>query len=302
VPAFNEAENLAVVVPAIVDELDNLNVAGHVCVVDDGSTDGTESVMRELERSHSAVISERLSRNRGKAVALQCGFDLALAADADVIVMMDADGQDDPSELPRLLSELASCQGLVTGARVTRNDRFIKRSTSRLFNGVTAALSGAPGRDFNSGFKVMTADVAADISPMLYGEMHRFITVMAHWLGYPTRELPVAHHERLHGKTKYGINRFWRGFMDLLTVKFLMSYESRPSHLFGGFGFVSLAVGALMLGYLLIQRLLGGSIGERPMLIAGVLLVVVGLQLILFGLLAELLVYTRQQSVKESRK
>jgi len=298
IPAFNEAENLAVLVPRILESTALLDADVRVLVVDDGSWDGTRAVLDDLCATHPAVEQERLPRNRGKAAALQCGFSDALDAGASVVVMMDADGQDDPAELPRLIAELEAGYDLVTGARTTRNDRFVKRTTSRWFNRVTGALSGAPGRDFNSGFKVMTAATAADITPMLYGELHRYITVIAHWLGYRTTEVPVAHHERMHGTTKYGVNRFWRGFMDLLTVKFLMSYEHRPSHLFGGLGFVSLLIGGVMLTWLFIERLMGQTVGERPMLIAGVLLAVIGLQLVLFGLLAELVVYSRQQAAR----
>jgi len=208
---------------------------------------------------------------------------------------MDADGQDDPSELPRLLAELLAGSDLVTGARIERQDRFTKKQTSRLYNRVTGSISGAPGRDFNSGYKVFTAEVARDITPMLYGELHRYITVMAHWLGYRVAEVPVAHHPRLNGKTKYGVARFWRGFIDLITVRFLMSYEHRPSHLFGGIGLSTLVVGLGTLVYLTGLRLMGETVGGRPLLMAGVLLVVTGLQLLLFGLLAELIVYTRHR-------
>jgi hypothetical protein len=183
----------------------------------------------------------------------------------------------------------------VTGARVQRNDRFVKRHTSRLYNWATGWLSGAPGRDFNSGFKAMRPDVARDVSPMLYGELHRYVTVIAHWLGYRITEVPVEHHERMFGKSKYGIARFFRGFMDLMTVRFLMSYEHRPSHLFGGIGLGSLVLGLGVLGYLTVLRFMGETIGDRPALIAGVLLVVIGVQLLLFGLLAELVVYNRQR-------
>lgn len=178
---------------------------------------------------------------------------------------------------------------------MVRNDRFIKRSTSKWYNRVTGIISGAPGRDFNSGFKAMSAETARNVEPMLYGELHRYITVIAHWLGHRTTEISVTHHKRMHGKSKYGINRFWRGFLDLMTVKFLMSYESRPSHFFGGLGCISFLIGAGMLAWLLFEQFAGQSIGGRPMLLAGVLLVIVGLQMILFGLLAELMIYSRQQ-------
>ena len=295
VPAFNEAENLEILIPRIIEYLGPLSAHGRVLIVNDGSTDGTESVLAELQSRYPNVEAKHLARNLGKAAALKLGFTAALAAGADIVVMMDADGQDDPAELARLVDALGEGASLVTGARVQRNDRFMKRHTSRLYNWTTGRLSRAPGRDFNSGFKAMTADVAAAVSPMLYGELHRYLTVIAHWSGFRVAEVPVQHHARMHGRSKYGPARFWRGFMDLMTVRFLMSYEHRPSHLFGGFGLGTLLLGAAVLGYLSVLWLLGESIGDRPLLIAGVLLVVVGIQLIVFGLLAELIVYNRNR-------
>jgi glycosyltransferase involved in cell wall biosynthesis len=295
VPALNEADNLVVVVPRILVELTLLDVKGHVLVVDDGSTDKTREVVLDLAERHTEVELLSLGRNMGKATALRRGFDHALLGGAEIVVMMDADGQDDPSELPLLLARLEDGADLVTGARTVRNDRFVKRNTSKLYNAATARLSGAPGKDFNSGFKVMRADVARNASPMLYGELHRYLTVVAHWLGFRVAEVSVQHHERLHGKTKYGLARFWRGFVDLLTVRFLMSYESRPSHLFSGIGLGSAAAGGLVMAYLLVEKVAGAAIGGRPLLIAGVVLALGGLQLVLFGLLAELVVYSRQR-------
>ena len=233
----------------------------------------------------------------GKAAALRRGFRRALDEGAQTIVMMDADGQDDPTELGRLLDRVREGAGLVTGARLVRNDRFVKRTTSKFYNRATAALSGVPGKDFNSGFKAMDASVAQDVSPMLYGEMHRYLTVIAHRMGHRTAEVPVQHHARMSGKSKYGVARFWRGFADLVTVRFLLSYENRPSHLFGGFGAICLAIGTLMLGYLTALKISGQAIGDRPLLLAGVLLVMVGLQMALFGLLAELMVHARNRGL-----
>jgi glycosyltransferase involved in cell wall biosynthesis len=293
VPAYNEAENLAELVPTIHRHVLELDAGGKVLVVDDGSADTTRTVMADLAARYHGVSVLSSRRNRGKAAALKAGFGIALDDGATEIVMMDADGQDDPAELGRLLGELQAGSDLVTGARLERHDRFVKRHTSRLYNRVTGWLSRAPGRDFNSGFKAMRADVARDVSPMLYGELHRYLTVMSFWLGYRVSEVPVQHHERMHGASKYGLARFWRGFADLLTVRFLMSYEHRPSHLFGGLGLTSLLLGSGALGYLTVLKISGEGIGNRPLLIAGVLLALVGLQLILFGLLAELVVYVR---------
>lgn len=296
VPALDEAENLVVVVPSILAELTVMGVDGHVLVVDDGSTDKTREVVADLAERHREVELISLGRNQGKATALKHGFERAVGAGAEVVVMMDADGQDDPAELPLLVARLEDGADLVTGARHEgRNDRFVKRNTSKIYNGATALLSGVPGKDFNSGFKVMRAEVARQAAPMMYGELHRYLTVIAHWFGFRTAEVTVQHHERLHGKSKYGMARFWRGFVDLLTVRFLMTYESRPSHLFSGIGVASLAAGGLILSWLLVEKLAGQAIGGRPALIAGMVLALGGLQLVLFGLLAELVVYSRHR-------
>jgi len=297
VPALDEAENLRVLVPRIVAEVATFDPLGRVLVVDDGSTDHTGKVMAELAADHPAVELEALRHNLGKAAALQRGFRRALDGGADVVVMMDADGQDDPAELGRLLERIDAGADLVTGARLVRQDRFVKRTTSRVYNRTTGLLSGAPGRDFNSGFKVMRAAVAEDVSPMLYGEMHRYLTVIAHGMGYRVSEVPVQHHARMSGSSKYGLARFWRGFADLLTVRFLLSYENRPSHLFGAVGLASLLLGLVTLAYLTVVKVLGEPIGDRPLLIAGVLMVMAGLQLTLFGLLAEMVVHARNRGL-----
>lgn len=296
VPALDEAENIEVLIPRIVTEVVALEPLGRVLVVDDGSTDDTDKVMARLMADLPQVELETLRHNLGKAAALKRGFRRALDGGARTVVMMDADGQDDPTELGRLLERLGQGADLVTGARLERNDRFIKRNSSKVYNRVTATMSGAPGKDFNSGFKAMRADVVEDISPMLYGEMHRYLTVIAHGLGYRVAEVPVQHHARMTGSSKYGLARFWRGFADLVTVRFLLSYENRPSHLFGGVGLACFLLGMLTLAYLTVDKLFfGHTLSDRPLLIAGVLMVLVGLQLSLFGLLAELIVHARNR-------
>lgn len=293
VPAFNEAENLGELVPRILAQASALHPDSRVLVVDDGSTDATAAVMGAICSRLAGVEFLRLARQRGKAAALQRGFRHALDQQAQVVVMMDADGQDEPAELPRLLEQLDAGFDLVTGARLARRDLLVKRLTSRLFNRATRVLTGVPGTDLNSGFKVMSAAVASDLSPMLYGEMHRYITVMAHWLGYRITEVPVTHRERRYGQTKYSVARFWRGFLDLLTVRFLMSYARRPSHLFGGIGIISLLLGMAGVG------VLGWSSGNGPSLDgpgwwpAALMLLVAGVLLVFMGLLAELIVFTR---------
>jgi len=300
VPAYNEAESLPVVVPWILDQVRLIDPKGQVLVVDDGSTDATVAAMGDVvAAADGAVRIESLRHNRGKAAALQRGFAVALAEGATEIAMMDADGQDDPGELPRLVARLEDGADLVTGARLVRRDRFVKRTTSKLYNATTALISGAPGRDFNSGFKLMRAEVAEDVSPMLYGEMHRYLTVIAHHSGHRVAEVPVEHHPRIAGRSKYGLARFWRGFADLVTVRFLLAYENRPSHLFGGLGLLSVLLGSVALAYLGALKIAGEQIGGRPLLITAVMLVTVGLQLMLFGLLAELVVHARNVNRRE---
>jgi glycosyltransferase involved in cell wall biosynthesis len=300
VPAYNEAESVPVVVPWILEQVRLIDPKGQVLVVDDGSTDRTDEAMRDvIAASDGGVRLETLRHNMGKAAALQRGFAVALAEGATEIAMMDADGQDDPGELIRLVARLEEGADLVTGARLVRRDRFVKRTTSKLYNATTGMISGAPGRDFNSGFKLMRAEVAEDVSPMLYGEMHRYLTVIAHHSGHRVAEVPVEHHPRIAGRSKYGLARFWRGFADLVTVRFLLAYENRPSHLFGGLGLLSMLLGGAALAYLAALKVSGEAIGGRPLLIAAVMLVTVGLQLVLFGLLAELVVHARNANRRE---
>lgn len=286
VPALNEADNLIETIPQAVAVFENLNVDYEVLVVDDGSTDGTPRVMRRLCAEYPHLRSVRLRRNAGKASALSVGFD---HAKNDIFVMMDADGQDEPSEIPVLVAKLDEGFDLVTGRRVIRHDRFLKRHTSQLYNATTAWVSGVPGRDFNSGLKVFRREVAESVD--LYGELHRYLPVLAAWAGFSVTEVEVEHHPRLHGKTKYGIARFWRGLFDLGTVKFITSYNRRPFHLFGGLGLLSAVIGTALLIWMFIRHVMGLPVGNHPALITGVLFEVVAVQLLSFGLLGELLVY-----------
>ena len=286
VPALNEAENLVETIPQAIAVLKGMNSDYEVLVIDDGSTDGTPEVMRQLCSEYPELKSIRLRRNAGKAAALSIGFDLAKN---DVLVMMDADGQDEPREIPALVAKLDEGFDLVTGRRSDRQDRFLKRHTSQLYNATTAWVSGVPGRDFNSGLKVLRREVAETVD--LYGELHRYLPVLAAWAGFSVTEVEVEHHLRLHGKTKYGVARFWRGLFDLCTVKFITSYNRRPFHLFGGAGFLSALIGTGLLIWMFIRHVMGQPVGDHPALITGVLFVVVAVQLLCFGLLGELLVY-----------
>lgn len=288
-PAYNERENLVELVPETLKVLEDAGLDHELVIVDDGSTDGTRSAMRALVSDRVRYL--RLRRNSGKSEALRVGLD---DIDADYVVLMDADGQDDPSEIPRLVALLQEgTVDLVTGRRATRNDRFIKRNTSKIYNAVTAKVTGVPGRDFNSGLKAMTGELARSLE--LYGELHRYIPVLAVWSGFAVTELDVEHHARRHGRSKFGRARFWRGFLDLITVKFLTTYTARPFHLFGGIGMLIGLAGTAILTWMLVLRIQGETIGDRPALLAGVLLVVVAVQMVSLGLIGELIVHLRRR-------
>ena len=292
-PAYNESDNLRELIPRIREVLEGLDRSWEIVVVDDGSTDGTHTTVTEFDDQRVRVV--RMRHNSGKSAALSAGF---ARVEGEVIVLMDADGQDDPAEIPTMLAELDGGLDLVTGRRAQRNDRFIKRNTSKVYNWTTSKVSGVPGRDFNSGFKAMTRDVAASLE--VYGELHRYIPVLAHWNGFVVGEIDVEHHARQHGRSKFGRARFWRGFLDLITVKFLTTYTARPFHLFGGLGVLVGAVGAALLAWMLVLRIQGEAVGGRPALITGVLFVVIAVQMIFFGLLAELIVHLRRRTRLDS--
>ena len=288
IPAYDEADSLPGLLERVVATLPALDEQWEVVVVDDGSTDGTAEAVRALGLDGVQVLS--LRTNQGKSAALRRGL---ATASGDVVVLMDADGQDDPDELGRLVKTLEDEDlDLVTGRRAHRNDRAAKRIPSRLYNWTTSRVTGVPGRDFNSGFKAMRADVVRSLD--LYGELHRYIPVLAAWNGFRIGEIDVTHHPRAGGRSKFGINRFWRGMLDLVTVKFLTTYNARPFHLFGGAAAILGLAGAALLGWMLALRISGDQIGTRPALLAGALLVIVAVQLASFGLLAELMVHLRR--------
>ena len=285
-PAYNEATNLAEVVEELVNSLKGTDLSFEILVVDDGSDDGSIEVLEECERRHAQLRWIHFRRNSGKSEALQAGFDFVAGRS---VVLMDADGQDDPGAIPVLLAALDGGLDLVTGRRAQRNDRFIKRSTSKFYNWCTAKMTGVQGKDFNSGLKAMRRDVVEEVD--LYGEMHRYIPVLAVAQGFKVGEVDVPHRARLHGESKFGRARFWRGFFDLITVKFLTTYKARPFHILGGMGLACGALGAALLGWMSVDWLRGIGVGNRPALLAGVLLVLVGVQLASLGLLAELIVF-----------
>ena len=293
-PAYNEAPNLPEVLEELVESLDASGLSYEIFVVDDGSTDDSVEVLDKYGQRFSQLRWIHFRRNAGKSEALQAGFDLVRGRN---IVLMDADGQDDPAAVPVLLDALDGGLDLVTGRRAIRNDRFIKRSTSKFYNWMTAKISGVPGKDFNSGLKAMRREVAEEID--LYGEMHRYIPVFAAAQGFRVGEVDVPHRARLHGDSKFGRARFWRGFFDLVTVKFLTTYKSRPFHILGGIGLAFGAVGSALLTWMLVDWMRHIRVGGRPALMAGVLFVLVGIQLASLGLLAELIVYRSRRRERQ---
>lgn len=264
-----------------------------IIFIDDGSTDQTWHVIREMASSDLDVVGIRLRRNFGKAAALQAGIDLAVG---DIIVTMDGDLQDDPTEIPRFLEAIRGGSDVVSGWKQIRHDPLDKTLPSRIFNKVTAWVTGVKLHDFNCGFKAYHRSVFDDVR--LYGELHRFIPALAHSLGFTVSEIPVQHHPRRFGSSKYGIGRLLKGFLDLLTVVTITKFNSRPGHLFGGLGVVSAALGLITFTYLVLAWLGGEAIGNRPLLIISTLLMTVGVQFMLFGMVAELIVATKSATVR----
>jgi glycosyltransferase involved in cell wall biosynthesis len=287
VPAMNEQGNLGNLHAAITHALEPLQRDYEIVFVDDGSTDDTWAAMDAIAGGDPRVIALRHRRNFGKARGLATGFSVA---SGDVIVTMDADLQDDPAEIPRFLAKLDEGYDLVSGWKQRRQDPLGKTFPSRIFNSTVRAVSGVPLHDFNCGFKAYRSEVVRNIR--LYGELHRFTPVLAHAEGFRVGEIPVRHHARSWGRSKYGWSRLVKGFLDLLTVTFLTEYRQRPMHVLGMPGLIAIAAGGLFGLWLTAEKLLtGASIGNRPLLLLSILLVVVGVQFFGLGLLGELLVH-----------
>lgn len=288
VPVFNEADCLPAFHDELVEALDTLGRPAEILYVDDGSSDGTAEILVKLHAGRPDLVRVlTLRRNFGKSGALAAGFDNARG---ELIVMMDADGQDVPAELPKLLRALEEDgYDLVGGWRRERVDRLVKRITSRWYNAATRGMTGLHINDFNTGFKLFRAEVAQELP--LYGEFHRFVPVLAHDLGFKVGEVAVTHRPRQAGKSKYlSLTRFPKTMLDLLTVLFLTRFADRPLYLFGGVGAGLLGLGSLALVYLAVLKLFtGAGIGARPLLQFGVLAVLVGVQLIGTGFIGDVL-------------
>ncbi len=297
VPVRDEERSVALLFDELRAALEGIGDPWEVLFVDDGSSDGTFAALTRLHVEAAGVRVVRLRRNFGKATALAAGFDHARG---EVVVTIDGDGQDDPAEIPRLLAKLDEGFDLVTGWKTRRRDPLRRRVLSRVFNTVTGRLSGLRLHDLNCGLKAYRAEVLAGLR--LYGELHRFIPVLAHYRGFRVAEVPVNHRPREHGRSRYGLERYLRGFFDLLTVTFMGRYRYRPLHLFGGLGLTLGALGTGVLAYLTVLKILGQAIGHRPLLTLGVLLVVVGIQLFSLGLVAELVTNLREERSGERER
>lgn len=294
IPVVNERD----AVEGLVAELEH--ALGHVgtyelIFVDDGSTDGTGELLERLESERDHVQLIRLARNFGKSAALDAGFSHSRG---EVVVSIDGDGQDDPAEIPTLLTKLDEGFELVSGWKRDRQDPAQRRLASKLFNATTARISGVGLHDFNCGLKAYGGDQIRALR--IYGELHRFIPVLGAQRGWRIAELPVTHRPRLHGQSNFGLERYFRGMLDLLAVTLMGRYQHRPLHLFGGFGLLTLIAGFVIGVYLTIEKIGGEAIGGRPLLLLGVLLMIVGIQFLTFGLLAQMVVAMRHERSAET--
>ena len=297
VPLLNEAATLNALYDEVHAALEPTGVEWEIVYVDDGSTDGSYRELVRLHEAHSNVRVVRLRRRFGKAAALAAGFDAAAGA---VIVTIDADLQDDPAEIPNLLAKLDEGYDLVSGWKRDRRDPLSRRIFSKIYNRATAIVTGVRLHDMNCGLKAYRAEVLRDVQ--IYGELHRFVPVLAHHLGYSATEIPVSHRARENGRSRYGLERYVRGFFDLLTVAFMGRYRYRPLHLFGGIGLLLGGTGFAILLYLTAIKLGGAGIGDRPLLMLGILLLVVGIQSFSLGLVGEMLTSQHEEKARGERR
>lgn len=290
IPAYNEEESLPELYRQIMDNIRICEEAGlmtdyEILFINDGSTDGTADVIRELHRQDARVRYIFFRKNFGKSAALQTGF---RNVTGDVVITMDADLQDDPCELRRFLEKIDEGYDLVSGWKQNRLDNAEKRLPSRLFNKVTARMSGIPLHDFDCGYKAYRREVTNALD--IYGSMHRYIPVLAGRHGFRIGEITVHHNKRKYGKSKYGMERYLQGLFDYLTVFFLTRYADRPMYFFGRVGLVSGGIGFLICLYMAILRICGQSIGNRPLLLLGVLLILLGIQFLSVGFIGNMIV------------
>jgi len=286
IPLFNEEGSLPELYQSLKRVLDANNLTHETIFINDGSTDRSLQVIQEFQQQDPTVRIISFRKNLGKSAALQAGFS---ECQGQFVITMDADLQDDPAEIPNLIAKLNEGYDLVSGWKRKRHDPISKTLPSKFFNLTVAWVSGLRLHDFNCGLKAYRQDVVKSFQ--VYGELHRFLPVLAKWSGFRCTEIPVQHHPRKYGRTKFGMSRFLSGFLDLITVVFLSKYTRKPLHLFGTIGLISILAGLLICVYLAIGWFQGHWIGNRPILLLGVLLIVVGVQFFSIGLLGEMLTH-----------
>lgn len=293
VPIYNEVESLPQLIEAIASVLTPTLLSYELICVDDGSTDGSGQLLKEQALIHPNLRAVLLRRNYGQTAAMAAGFDYARGS---AIVTLDGDLQNDPVDIPLLLAKLSEGYDLVSGWRQNRQDKALTRLLPSLIaNWLIGQITGVKLHDYGCSLKAYRSELVADMN--LYGELHRFLPVLAFIEGARIAELPVRHHARRHGKSKYGLGRTFRVVMDLLTVLFLKKFLTRPMHVFGFLGIISLTLGVGLGLYLTLLKLgFGANIGDRPLLILAVVLILTGVQLFSFGLLGELLMRTYHES------
>lgn len=286
IPLYNEEENIKVLHDRLKGVLDRLGTEYEIIYIDDGSIDNTLSILEEIQAGDPTVMVLSFRRNFGQTAAFAAGFDFARG---DVVVTMDGDLQNDPEDIPKLLN-LIETNDLVSGWRKKRQDPFFsRRLPSIIANWLISKVTGVKLHDYGCSLKAYRREVIKNLR--LYGEMHRFIPAVASWYGVRVAEVETIHHPRLRGKSKYGITRTIKVVLDLITVKFLQSFSTRPLQFFGTFGMAGGFIGFIVLLYLSIEKMfLGKPIGGRPLLLLGALLMIVGIQFIGMGLLGEMIV------------
>lgn len=298
VPALNEKESLPELLERITKAM-NLTpeLTYEVIIVDDGSTDGTFQEIKSLKEKYPPLKAISFRRNYGKSPALSEGFKQAKGAR---VITMDADLQDDPAEIPNLLAALENGLDMVSGWKKDRKDPISKTLPSKIYNFFTSLFTGIRLHDFNCGLKAYRQEVIETMQ--VYGELHRFLPVLAHWQGFKVGEIVVVHHPRKYGKSKFGISRLFTGFFDLMTVLFLTRFKTSPLHIFGMVGLFSFITGFVIELYFTVQKIMGYSIGQRPLFFLGILLIIVGVQFIGFGLVAEMISAGMAENVNYSIK
>jgi len=293
IPLLNEEENLQALQTQLHAALDGAGLDYELIYVDDGSSDRSFEILRSLQAHDPRMRVVRLRRNYGQTAAFSAAFDRARG---ELIVTLDADLQNDPADIPALLAKMAEGYDVVSGWRVDRHDRLLdRRLPSIVANRLIGWATGVRIHDYGCSLKAYRRDVLADVR--LYGELHRFIPALAYGQGARVVEVPVRHHPRRFGRSKYGLSRTLKVLLDILAVKFLLSYSTRPIHIFGLLGLSSFGLGLLLLAYLgAVRLLLVQAIGDRPLLMLAILLTMLGVQLVTTGLLAEMVVRTYYES------